>query len=76
MKTAMQRYNEKKDRDLKIQMTMPIKTNNNLYIWEEWHYRDDGMINKIRYFAEDINGGNKMSVKVADFLCLLKNSDF
>lgn len=65
---ALERYNTAKE-DLKRQMQEPIKTSNGLYIWEMHNYSVDGKkINSITYWAEDINGGNKMKLNQEDFI--------
>lgn len=63
---ALQRYNNQNDSTL-AQMQQPIETKSGLYIWEVWTYTDKGAITNIRFYAEDVNGGNTMRISAEDF---------
>ena len=69
MKNALDRYNNQ-DNNTLSQMHEPIKTVNGLYVWEVWTYKTNGTITDIRYYAEDVNGGNTMRISLDDFLKL------
>jgi hypothetical protein len=65
---AYQRY-QNQDQDNAC-MQEPVKTRNGLYIWEHWTYKY-GNVTSIRYYAEDINGGNTMRLSKGDYLNLI-----
>lgn len=71
MKNALKRYNTQLDSTL-AQMQQPIETRNGLYVWEVWTYTNEGTITDIRFYTEDINGGNTMRISKNDFLNLVK----
>ena len=68
---APERYNTQTDSTL-AQMQQPVETRNGLYVWETWTYNNEGTITDIRFYAEDVNGGNTMRISRNDFLDLIK----
>ena len=71
---ALERYyNQDQDN---AGMQKPFQTVSDLYVWEQWTWKDTD-ITSIRFYCEDINGGRTFRLSHEDFLfmCSIKKED-
>lgn len=72
---ALERYN-KNGQDNGMQR--PFETTSGLYVWEQWTYcYAEDKITSIRFYCEDINGGQTFRLSHEDFLfmCSIEKED-
>ena len=69
---ALERYN-KHGQDNGMQE--PFETTSGLHVWEQWTYSyAEDKITSIRFYCEDINGGQtyRLSKEDFDFMCSIE----